>query len=188
MGTINTSDMKNGMKVIFNNEPWVLLNVDFVKPGKGAAFYKIKVQNLLTGNVLDKTLRSGEKVEEADVLETPMEYLYFDGTDYVFMDQKSYEQYTVPAKAVGDNKDFLIENVEVSVVLWNNEAITITLPNTIQAKVEYTEPAVKGDTQSRVMKEAKIETGGTVTVPTFIDIGETIIVDTRTREYTGRVN
>lgn len=188
MGTINTSDMKNGMKVIFNSEPWVLQNVDFVKPGKGAAFYKIRVQNLLTGNVLDKTLRSGEKVEQADVLETPMEYLYFDGENYVFMDQKSYEQYTIQAKAVGDAKDFLTENIEVSVVLWNGEAINITLPNTVQVKITYTEPAVKGDTQSRVMKEATIETGATVSVPTFIDMDEVIIVDTRTREYTGRVN
>ncbi len=188
MGMINTSDMKNGMKVIFNNEPYALLNVDFVKPGKGAAFYKIRVNNLLTGNTLDKTLRSGEKIEQADVVETPMEYLYYDGENYVFMDQKSFEQYTIQAKAVGSNKDFLIENIEVSVVLWNGEAINITLPNTIQAKVTYTEPAVKGDTQSRVMKDATIETDGVVSVPTFIDIGETIIIDTRTREYTGRVS
>ena len=188
MGSINTSDMKNGMKVLFNNEPWVLLNVDFVKPGKGAAFYKIKVSNLLTGNVLDKTLRSGEKVEQADVMETPMEYLYFDGENYVFMDQKSFEQYTITAKAVGTSKDFLTENIEVSVVLWNGEAINITLPNTVQVKITYTEPAVKGDTQSRVMKDATIETDAVVSVPTFVDIGETIIVDTRTREYTGRVN
>ena len=188
MGLINTSDLKNGLKVIFNGDPWVCLNVDFVKPGKGAAFYKIRVQNLLTGNTLDKTLRSGEKVEAADVLDTDMEYLYFDGNDYVFMDVKTYDQVSVPETAVGNDKDLLSENLVCQVTLWNGEAISVKLPNTITAKITYTEPAVKGDTQSRVMKDATIDTGATVHVPTFIDMDETIVVDTRTREYVSRAN
>jgi elongation factor P len=186
MGVINTSDLKNGIKVIFDGAPWVVLNVDFVKPGKGAAFYKIRIQNLLTNNTLDKTLRSGEKVEEADVMETDMDYLYFDGDGYVFMDQKTFEQYSIKNDAVGNSGELLLENMECSVMLWNNEPINIRLPNQVAYEIEYTEPAVKGDTQSRVMKEAKLTTGATVTVPTFIDIGETVIIDTRTREYAGR--
>ena len=187
MGSINTNELKNGVKLLFNSEPYVALNVDFVKPGKGAAFYKIRVQNLLTGNVLDKTLRSGEKVETADVMDTDMEYLYFDGSAYVFMDSTSYEQVSISEDSVGDAKDFLLENLQCQVTLWDGQAIAVRLPNTITTSVTYTEPAVKGDTQSRVMKEATIETGASVTVPTFIDIGETIQVDTRTREYVGRV-
>ena len=187
MGTINTNEIKNGSKLLFNSEPYVTLNADFVKPGKGAAFYKIKVQNLLTGNVLDKTLRSGEKVESADVVDTDMEYLYFDGSNYVFMDTTPYDQVAVPETGVGDAKDFLLENMQVQVTLWNGQAIAVRLPNIVTLTVTYTEPAVKGDTQSRVMKEATVETGATVTVPTFIDQGENVQIDTRTREYVGRV-
>lgn len=187
MGTINTNEIKGGSKLLFNSEPYACINADFVKPGKGAAFYKIRVQNLLTGNVLDKTLRSGEKVETADVVDTDMEYLYFDGTSYVFMDITSYEQVSVAEAGVAQSKDFLLENMKVQVTLWDGQAIAVRLPNTVTMKVTYTEPAVKGDTQSRVMKEATIETGATVSVPTFIEQGETITIDTRTREYVGRV-
>lgn len=188
MGMINTSELKNGGKVIFDNQPYACLSVDFVKPGKGAAFYKTKVQNLLTGNVLEKTLRSGEKVEEADVLDTDMEYLYQDGDGFVFMDSSTYDQLSIESKVVGKNADFLLENTSCVVTLWNGSAISIRLPNTITLEVTYTEPAVKGDTQSRVMKDATIATGATVQVPTFIDIGDQVIIDTRTREYTGRVS
>lgn len=187
MGNINTSELKNGLRVIFEGQPYVCQNVDFVKPGKGAAFYKIRVANLLTGNVLDKTLRSGEKVETADVMDTDMEYLYQDGSDFVFMDSATFDQIAVAADVVGEAKDFLIENTSCVVTLWNGSPIAIRLPNTITMEVTYTEPAVKGDTQSRVMKEATVNTGAVVSVPTFIDIGEKIVVDTRTREYTGRV-
>lgn len=187
MGTINTNELKNGTKVIFDGDPYVCLNVDFVKPGKGAAFYKIRVQNLLTGNVLDKTLRSGEKVESADVLDTDMEYLYFDGQSYVFMDTATYDQVAVGEQAVGPQKDLLIENMACQVTLWNGQPIAVRLPNTVTLAVEYTEPAVKGDTQSRVMKDAKLETGAVVQVPTFVGIGDKVTIDTRTRAYTGRV-
>jgi elongation factor P len=131
-------------------------------------------------------LRSGEKVETADVVDTTMEYLYYDGNAYVFMDSKTYDQVGVPDAALGKDKDLLQENLQCVVTLWNGEAIAVKLPNTISAKITYTEPAVKGDTQSRVMKEATIDTGATVTVPTFIDIDEEIVVDTRTREYVSR--
>ncbi|MHC5067132.1 MAG: elongation factor P [Planctomycetota bacterium] len=188
MGMINTNEIKNGVKLLFNNEPYATIGAEFVKPGKGAAFYKIRVQNLLTGNVLDKTLRSGEKVEAADVLDTDMEYLYFDGENFVFMDTTSYEQVSVPTAGVASAKDFLLENMQVQVTLWNGQAIAVRLPNTVTLEVTYTEPAIKGDTQSRVLKDATLETDAIVSVPTFIDIGDKVIIDTRTREYTGRVS
>lgn len=188
MGLINTSELKNGLRVIFDGQPYNCQNVDFVKPGKGAAFYKIRVHNLITGNVLEKTLRSGEKVETADVVDTDMEFLYQDAEGFVFMDSSTFDQITVEPKVVGNDKDFLLENTEVIVTLWNGNPIAIKLPNTITLEVTYTEPAVKGDTQSRVMKEATLSTGAMVQVPTFIDIGEKVIIDTRTREYTGRVS
>ncbi len=186
MGTLNTNEIKQGVKLLFNDEPYNTITVDFVKPGKGAAFYKVKVQNLLTGNVLEKTLRSGEKVDGADVLDGEMEFLYNDSNGYVYMDITNYEQVTVPKEAMSDSSDFLLENMRCSVTLWNGQAIAVRLPNTVTLEVTYTEPAVKGDTQSRVMKEAELSTGAKVQVPTFIAIGELVTIDTRTREYLGR--
>ena len=187
MGAIETSELKNGVKVIFDNAPWICLNVDFVKPGKGAAFYKIRVQNLLTRNTLEKTLRSGEKVETADVVDTDMQYLYSDANGYVFMDKTTFDQVTVQPKAIGDDKDFLLENMDVAVTLWNGEPIAVRLPNSVVMNVVYTEPAVKGDTQSRVMKPAKLQTGAEIPVPIFVAIGDKITVNTQTRAYVGRV-
>jgi len=188
MGTINTSDLHNGLKVIFDGSPWICINVDFVKPGKGAAFYKIRVSNLLTGNSQEKTLRSGEKIETADVVDADMQFLYSDANGYVFMDKNTFDQITVPAKAVGDSKDFLLENMDVAVTLWNGEPIAIRLPNSVVMEITYTEPAVKGDTQSRVMKPAKLQTGAEIAVPIFVAQGDRITVNTQTREYAGRVS
>jgi elongation factor P len=185
---MDTSELKNGAKVLFDGAPWVVLNVDFVKPGKGQAFYKIRVTNLLTRNTLEKTLRSGEKVESADVSDVDMEYLYHEGQGYVFMDSSNYEQVTITDAVMGDTKDYLLENMNCSVTLWNGDAIAVRLPNTVTLEVVYTEPAIKGDTQSRVLKPAKLNTGGSVNVPIFIDIGEKILVNTQTREYAGRVS
>jgi elongation factor P len=186
---MNIGEVSKGTKLIFDNAPWLVVEVNFVKPGKGNAFYKLRILNLLTGNTLEKTLRGGEKVEAADVTDVEMMFQYFDGSGYVFMDQTSFEQVTVLAKAVGDQKDFLLENMMVNVTLWNNEPIALRLPNTVQMEVDYTEPAVKGDTQSRVMKPAKLKgTGAEISVPIFVAIGDKITVNTQTREYSGRVN
>jgi elongation factor P len=190
MGTaLNIGDVGKGSKLIFDNAPWLVVEVNFVKPGKGNAFYKMRVQNLLTGNTLEKTLRGGEKVEGADVTDVEMQYMYFNASGFIFMDQTTYEQVTVSTKAVGDDKDFLLENMNVMVTLWNGEPIALRLPNTGAMEVEYTEPAIKGDTQSRVMKPAKLKgTGATVPVPIFVAIGDKITVNTQTREYSGRVS
>ncbi len=188
MSNIDTSELRNGIKVIFDRAPWIVLNVDFVKPGKGQAFYKIRVQNLLTGNSQEKTLRSGEKVEAADVTDADMSYLYSDANGYVFMDKNTFDQVSVPDKAVGNQKDFLLENMDVAVTLWNGEPIAVRLPNSVAMEVVYTEPAVKGDTQSRVMKPAKLATGAEVQVPIFVAQGEKILINTQSREYLGRAN
>jgi elongation factor P len=189
MDTMGIGEVGKGNKLIFDGAPWLVLEVNFVKPGKGNAFYKLRVINLLTGNTLEKTLRGGEKVELADVEDREMQYMYHDGTSFAFMDQTTFEQVSVSAKSVGDDKDFLLENMMVNVTLWNQEPIAIRLPNTVQVEVEYTEPAVKGDTQSRVLKPAKIKgTGGNVQVPIFVAIGDKITVNTQTREYSGRVS
>ena len=187
MGSIPVSDVSKGAKLIFDNQPYLVTELNFVKPGKGNAFYKMRVKNLVSGNVLEKTIRGGEKVDTADVSDVVMTFLYSDANGYTFMNQSDYEQMTITAKAVGEDKDFLLENTEVSVTLWNGEPIQIRLPNTVVMEIDYTEPAVKGDTQSRVMKEAKIKgTGARVMVPIFCAIGDRILVNTETREYKGR--
>ena len=187
MGSMNIGEVGKGTRLIFDNYPWLVLEVNFVKPGKGNAFYKLRVQNLVTGNTLEKTLRGGEKVDTADVSDANMQFLYADANGYVFMDQQTFDQMTVEAKIVGDTKDFLLENMEVGVTLWNGEPIQIRLPNTVTMEIEYTEPAIKGDTQSRVMKAAKLKgTGAEIPVPIFCAIGEKININTQTREYAGR--
>lgn len=187
MTSINIGEVSKGGKLIFDNQPWVVIEVNFVKPGKGNAFYKLRVQNLLTRNTLEKTIRGGEKVESADVSDADMSYMYQDAQGYVFMDKASFEQFTIPTKVIGDDKDFLMENMDVVVTQWNNEPIAIRLPNSVIMEIEYTEPAVKGDTQSRVMKPAKLKgTGATIQVPIFVAIGDKISINTESREYLGR--
>lgn len=187
MGSINIGEVNKGTRLIFDNYPWLVLEVNFVKPGKGNAFYKLRVINLVIGTTLEKTLRGGEKVETADVSDANMQFLYSDANGFVFMDQQSYEQLSIPHKIIGDVKDFLLENMECSVTLWNGEPIQVRLPNTVTMEIDYTEPAIKGDTQSRVMKMAKLKgTGAEVPVPIFCAIGEKITINTQTREYSGR--
>jgi len=187
MGSINIGEVNKGSRLIFDNYPWLVLEVNFVKPGKGNAFYKLRVINLVIGTTLEKTLRGGEKVETADVSDANMQFLYSDANGFVFMDQQSFEQLSIPSKIMGDVKDFLLENMECSVTLWNGEPIQVRLPNTVTMEIDYTEPAIKGDTQSRVMKMAKLKgTGAEIAVPIFLAIGEKITINTQTREYSGR--
>lgn len=188
MGSLNTSELKKGVKLLFDNQPYVTLAVDFVKPGKGNAFYKIRVQNLITNNVLEKTIRSGESMESADVIDTDMEFLYRQAGEFVFMDSTTFEQVTVSANCVGDQHDLLMDNMSCVVTLWDGQPIAVRLPASMSVVVEYTEPAVKGDTQSRVMKEAVLSTGAKVQVPTFVGIGDKITINTESRQYTGRDN
>ncbi|MEE9608930.1 MAG: elongation factor P [Myxococcota bacterium] len=185
---VDTSQFRNGLKVELNGEPFVIVYFQHVKPGKGGAFVRTKLKNLKTGRVLDRTFRSGEKLDEADVEDRRMQYLYRDGEQLVFMDTESYDQIPFSAEQVGDARKYLRENVDIGVLFWRGVPIHIELPAFIEAAVTECEPGVKGDTASGATKPATIETGAVVQVPLFIKQGEHIRVDTRSGEYVERVS
>ncbi|MDJ0787804.1 MAG: elongation factor P [Myxococcota bacterium] len=185
---VDTSQFRNGLKIELDGEPFNMTYFQHVKPGKGGAFVRTKLKNLRTGRVLEKTFRSGEKVEEAAVEDAKMQYLYQDGDSLVFMDTTTYDQLPLPTEAIGDSLKFLQENMEVAVILYKGQAINVELPAFVKAPVTQTDPGIKGDTASGATKPATIETGAVVQVPLFIKEGEVIRVDTRTGEYVERVN
>ena len=185
---VDTSQFKNGLKVEIDGSPFVMIYFQHVKPGKGGAFVRTKVKNLLTGKVLDRTFRSGEKLQEADIEEKKMQYLYQDGEDLVFMDTDTYDQTPMSQEVVGDATLFLQENETVEVLFWRGSPVNIELPPFIEAMVSQCDPGLRGDTASNVTKPATIETGAVVQVPLFIKEGEKIRIDTRTGEYSERVN
>jgi elongation factor P len=184
---IDTSQFRNGVKIILDGNPFVITYFQHVKPGKGGAFVRTKVKNLLNGKAFEKTFRSGEKVDEADVEQRSMQYLYLDGENLVFMDQETYDQLPFGASVVGDSRNYLKENTEVDVLFWNGNPINIELPAFVELAVAQTDPGMKGDTASGATKPATLETGAVVNVPLFIKEGETLRVDTRSGEYVERV-
>jgi elongation factor P len=183
---VDTSQFRNGLKIEIDGEPFKIVSFQHVKPGKGGAFVRTKLKNLRTGRVLDKTFRSGEKVDEADVEDRHMQYLYRDGESFVFMDTTSYDQLPLSPEHVGDGAQYLIENLEVDVLLWRGKPINVELPAFIEAQITQTDPGVKGDTASGATKPATLETGAVVQVPLFVKEGERIRVDTRTGAYVER--
>jgi elongation factor P len=185
---VDTSQFRNGLKVEIDGEPYNMIFFQHVKPGKGGAFVRTKLKNLRNGKVVERTFRSGERLDEADVQDRRMSYLYQDSTGLVFMDSESYEQMSIPLERVGDAKAYLQENLEVDVLLYKGNPINIELPAFIEAVISKTEPGIKGDTASGATKPATIETGAVVLVPLFLKEGEKIRVDTRTGEYVERVN
>jgi elongation factor P len=187
MSTVDTSRFRNGLKVELDGEPFVMTYFQHVKPGKGGAFVRTKLKNLKTGRVLDRTFRSGETLDEAEVEDRKMQYLYQDGEQLVFMDTESYDQIPFSAEQVGDVRKFLKENLDVDVIFWRGKPINIELPAFIEAVITQTDPGIKGDTASGATKPATIETGAVVQVPLFIKEGERIRVDTRTGVYVERV-
>jgi len=185
---IDTSQFKNGLKIELDGDPFVITYFQHVKPGKGGAFVRTKVKNLLTGRTVDRTFRSGEKVGEADVEERQMQYLYRDGTNLVFMDTASYDQVPIPEESVGDAIKFLKENTEVEILFWRGRPINIELPSFVELTISQCDPGLKGDTASGATKPATLETGAVIQVPLFIKEGEVVRVDTRTGQYSERVN
>ena len=184
---ISTSDFKNGMTIELDNQLYKILYFQHVKPGKGGAFVRTKLKDLNTGTIIDKTFRAGEKMEQA-ILETKrMQYLYKD-QHYNFMDTRTYEQIQLSEKMLEDQKDYLLENMELLVIFYKGKPISIDLPITIETKVIKTEPGIKGDTISSNFKPAVIETGAKVMVPLFINTGDVIKIDTRNGEYLTRVS
>lgn len=182
-----TSDIRKGLKVLMDGNPFTVVEFQFVKPGKGTAFTRTKFKNLLTGGVVEKNIRSGEKLEPANVEEKTMQFLYKEGEDFVFMDQATYEQVTIVADTVGSDHDLLMDQLECTVLFFNDRAVGITLPNFIFAHVTHTEPGARGDSTGNVLKPATIETGAEVGVPLFINEGDYLKIDTRTRSYVERV-
>jgi len=184
---VDTSNFRNGLKIELDGEPYVITYFQHVKPGKGGAFVRTKVKSLRTGKVLDKRFRAGERVELADIEERPMQYLYQDGDQLVFMDTETFDQTPLSGDVVGDARRFLKENTTVSVLFYNGKPMNVELPNFVEAQITQCEPGEKGDTASNVTKPATLETGAVVQVPLFIKQGETIRVDTRSGEYVERV-
>lgn len=183
-----TSDFRNGLKIEFDNQPYVIIEFQHVKPGKGNAFTRTRIRNLQNGRTLTPTFKSGEKVKVPDVEEKTMTYLYPEGDSCAFMDTTSYEQVTIARAALGEQARFLKENVECQVVFWNQRPITIDLPNHMNLKVTATSPGFRGDTATGSSKPATLETGTQINVPLFINEGDVLRVDTRSGEYVERVN
>jgi elongation factor P len=188
MATTDTSQFRNGLKLELDGQPYTITYFQHVKPGKGGAFVRTKIKNLLTGRTVDRTFRSGEKAEIADIQEKTMQYLYNDGENLVFMDQETYDQIPISPEVIGDQIEFMLENMNVDILFWNGNPINVQLPNYIEAKVVKSDPGVKGDTSSGATKPATLECGATINVPLFIKEGDVLRVDTRTREYSERVS
>jgi len=187
MATYSTSEFKNGLKLMIDGYPCSIIENELVKPGKGQAFNRVKLRNLKTARVMEKTFKSGETVEAADVMDTDLQYLYTDGEAWFFMDTTSFEQVAADEAAVGENVKWLKEQDMYEVTLWNDVPIAITPPNFVELEVTETDPGLRGDTSGGGGKPATLSTGAVVRVPLFLDEGEIIKVDTRTGEYVGRV-
>ncbi len=182
-----SGDLRKGLKVEIDGDPYVITQFEFVKPGKGQALYKCKLKNMVTGVQFDKTWRSGEKINPANLEETEMEYLYQDGDTYCFMNTSTYDQEFLTDAQIGDAKSLLKENTVCSVLLFEGKAIGVTLPIFIDLRIVQADPWVKGDTASGDTKPATLETGYVLQVPPFVEEGELIRIDTRTGQYVERV-
>ncbi len=186
--TLNASDLRKGLKLEIDGEPYIIVDFEFTKPGKGQALYKCRLKNLITGVQFDKTYRSGDKFTEADIDEQEVEYLYKDGNNYFFMNMTTYEQVEMTADQLGDVTNFLTENLKVNMLFFKDKPIGISLPNFVELKVVKAEPGVKGDTASGATKPVTLETGYTVQVPLFIEEGDVLKIDTRTGSYVERTS
>lgn len=188
MGTVSTSDFRKGLKVQIDGTPYLMVEMNFRKPGKGTALYECKMKNLLRNTVVDRTYRAGQVLEEADVMEFTAQYLYKQGDGYVFMNNQDYEQYELTAEQVGDAAKYMKENMDCQLMTFNGNAISVFAPNHVVLQVEFAEPAPKGNTATGVSKPVKLETGAEILAPSFINTGDWLRVDTRTHEYIERTN
>lgn len=187
MASYNTSDLKKGLKVQIDGDPFLIVECNFVKPGKGQALYKLRLKNLVRGTTLDRTLKSGDSLDAADVAEIEAQFLYRQGEQFVLMDNSSFEQYELTKEQVDNAWKYLKEGMNCSMVLFNNNPISLTPPNHVVLRVEYCEPAVRGNTATNLTKPVRLETGAEITCPAFVEMGELIKIDTRTEEYLERV-
>ena len=183
-----TNDLKNGMVLVIDGQLWSVVEFQHVKPGKGPAFVRTKLKNVLTGKSVDKTFNAGVKVETATVDRRDMQYLYQDGADFVFMDVSTYDQVLVTAETVGDAANFLLEGQTATVAMHEGNVLYLDLPASVVLEITYTEPGLQGDRSSAGTKPATVETGYQIQVPLFLETGTKVKVDTRSGEYLGRVN
>jgi elongation factor P len=181
------ADLRKGLKIILDGDPYIVIAFDFAKPGKGQALYRTKMRNMINGTILDRTYRSGETFDPASLDERTMQYLYKEDNAYHFMDNRNYEQIVINEDALGDTKNYLIDNLPVDVLLFGEKAIGVNVPNFVNLRVVKTDPWAKGDTSGSDSKPATVETGYVLRVPPFIEEGELITIDTRTGEYSTRV-
>ena len=186
MASYSTNEFRSGLKVMLDGEPCSILDNEFVKPGKGQAFNRVKLRNLNTGRVWERTFKSGESLEGADVIDRDMDYLYTDGEFHFFMEPETFEQYQADEKAVGDAAKWLKEQDRCTVTLYNDAPLSVTPPNFVELEITETDPGLKGDTAQGGSKTAIVSTGAVVKVPLFVNEGEVVKVDTRTGEYVGR--
>ncbi len=186
-GVIDTSEFKKGMKIEIDGEPFEIVEFQHVKPGKGSAFVRTSIRSLISGRVLQPTMKSGDKVGRPDIEEKEMQYLYLEGEDYYFMDNKNFEQTFISAKVLGDSKNFLKANINASILFYNGKALGVSLPNSVDLAVTKCDPGVRGDTVSGALKPATLETGYEVMVPLFINEGDVLKIDTRDGKYLTRV-
>ena len=187
MATYNTNEFRGGLKILIDGQPCSIIENEFVKPGKGQAFNRVKIRNLTNGRVIERTYKSGESVEAADVMEIDVQYLYTDGEYWHFMRPASFEQYQASKAAVGDNAKWLKEQDTCTMILWNDAPLSVEPPNFVQLTVTATDPGLKGDTSGGGNKPATLETGAVVKVPLFISNGDVLKIDTRSGEYVSRV-
>ncbi len=183
----STAEFKKGLKIEIDGAPLAIVDFQHVKPGKGGAFVRTKLKNLLTGRVLDQTFRSGERVKKPDLMEKEMQYLYKDGENYCLMDNETYEQIMLTGEQMGDAVLYLTENMNLQVLFFNQQPVAVDLPNFVELKVAQAEPGVRGDTASGGTKPATLESGAVIQVPLFINEGDRLKVDTRTGTYIERV-
>ena len=184
----SSNDLKNGMVLMIDGQLWAVIEFQHVKPGKGPAFVRTKLRSVISGKVVDKTFNAGAKIETANVDRRDMQYLYNDGSGYVFMDTSDYDQLSVPAEVVGDVANFMLENQNATVALHEGSALYVELPPSVILEITYTEPGLQGDRSTGGSKPATLETGYQIQVPLFIENNTRVKVDTRTGEYLGRVN
>jgi len=187
MASYNTNEFRSGLKLLIDGDPCTIIENEFVKPGKGQAFNRVRIKNLKSGKTIDKTFKSGESVEAADVMDTNMQFLYSDGEFWHFMVADTFEQYAADLSAVGDARNWITDGDICGVTLWNDSPIIVTAPNFVELEITETDPGVKGDTASGGVKPATLSTGAVVRVPLFVDQNEVVKVDTRSREYVSRV-
>lgn len=184
--SFETSDFRKGLKILWDGIPWVVIDFQHVKPGKGNAFTRTRLKNLLTGSTQDVTFKSGERMGDPEIEDKTMSFLYNDAEGYHFMDQRTYDQVALSKEALGDAVNFLLPEMQANVMFYNGRAINVDIPQHVVMKITYCEPGVRGDTATNVTKPATLETGAIVQVPIFLNAGDSVKVDTRTGEYLER--